>query len=263
VNGPSSLLRLVGGYAQVNAQRALEYRSSLVSQAAGMLINNIMWVTFWAAYFDRFSLPHWSRADVISLWALASVTVGVANAFFGNAVRLAGIIERGELDFYLALPKPVLLHVLVGHMKLVALGDIAFGVLAFAVFRRPGIGECALFALGTATGATVVVAFSVVAGSLAFWLGRAETLAGFLYNGLINFSLYPRAIFRGSARVMLYTVIPAAFIAAMPVELLQQPRASLALELVAVAVGMAALATIVFRVGLRRYTSGNLLALRE
>lgn len=263
MNRPSAIARMLLVYARANAQAALEYRASLVSQALAMALNDVMWVVFWASYFDRFSLPGWTRADVVTLWAIVAASVGIAGTFFGNATRLAGLIARGELDFFLTLPKPVLLHLLVSRMNLVAPGDVAFGLLAFGLYGHPSAGSFALFCLCALTGATVVVSFCVIAGSLAFWLGRAESAASQAYGALVTFSTYPTPIFKGAARVILYTLVPAAFVGAVPVELIRQPRLLLAAELCAVAAATAAAAGAVFHAGLRRYTSGNLVAMRD
>lgn len=263
MNGPRAIGRLLVSYARVNAQMALEYRASLISQAAAMLINNVMWVVFMASYFDRFSLPGWTRADVITLWAVLSASVGMAEMFFGNATRLAGIITRGELDFFLALPKPVLLHLLVSRMKLVAPGDVAFGLLAFGLYGHPSAGGWALFGVCTLTGAAIMVSYAVLVGSLAFWLGRAESAASQLYNALITLSTYPAPIFKGAARVILHTAVPAALVSTLPAELIRQPRPLIAGELLACAAVWVLLAVSVFRAGLARYTSGNLVTVRE
>lgn len=263
MNRPAAMARLLAAYARANAQAALEYRASFFGQTLAMALNDLMWVVFWAAYFDRFPLPGWTRADVITLWALVATSQGLVGTLFGNAPRLAGLITRGELDVFLTLPKPVLLHVLVSRMSLVAPGDVAFGVLAFAIYRHPSAGAGALFGLCAVTGTIIMVSFCVLVGSLAFWLGRVESAAGQLYTGLATFSTYPTPIFKGAARLLLHTLVPAAFIGAVPVELIRQPRWQLAGELVGVAAGMAVVAGAVFRAGLRRYTSGNLVAMRE
>lgn len=57
MNGPRAILRLLAGYVHANLQGALEYRTTLVSQALGMLINDVLWVVFWTAYYERFQLP--------------------------------------------------------------------------------------------------------------------------------------------------------------------------------------------------------------
>ncbi len=103
----------------------------------------------------------------------------------------------------------------------------------------------------------------MLVGSLAFWLGNAETAAGQLHNAFINFSTYPNRIFKGGARLLLLVILPAGFIAGVPVELLRAPSLVLVLQEAAAALIFSMAAAWVFRAGLRRYTSGNLLALRE
>jgi ABC-2 type transport system permease protein len=247
---------------KANAQAALEYRASLVSQALGMFVSNGMWMIFFSAYFSRFALSGWGREEVITLWALACGAYGLPGVLLGNAPQLAGLIARGELDFYLALPKPVLLHVLCSRMKLVAIGDVAFGFLAFEL-TRPSLAGRGLFLACIVAGAVVAVSFYVLVGSLAFWLGAAEGAATQVNNALINFSTYPNPIFRGAARVLVYFVIPAGFVVGVPTQLLRTPRWELALQEVAAAGVLAVLAHLVFHAGLKRYTSGNLLATRE
>lgn len=263
MNRPRALLSLLYNYARANTQGALEYRASLISQALGMLLNNVLWVVFWTAYFQRFELPGWTREDVIALWAVLAASVGLANVLFGNGMRLATLIERGELDFYLTLPKPLLLHALVSRMMLMSIGDLVFGPLSFGIYCHPGLQEWLLFGLAMLTGAAILVSFLVIAGSLAFWLGRAQSIASQLFGVLINFSTYPTAIFGERVRLLLYTLIPAALIGTLPVELIKSARPVLAAELLGAAVLLMALAGLIFHRGLRRYESGNLIAMRE
>lgn len=262
MNSLGALLRFFIGSVRANVQVALEYRTSLISQALGMYLSNGMWLVFFAAYFDRFSLPGWSRNDVITLWAMAAGAFGFAGMFFGNAARLSGFIVRGELDFYLALPKPPLLHVLISRMSLVSLGDLAFALVAFEL-THPTLVQRGLFVVCVITAAAITVAFAVIAGSLAFWLGNSETAAGQLYNALINFSTYPSQLFKGAALVITRLIIPAAFVTGVPVELLRTPRWTLVLEELGAAAVFITLAVTAFHFGLRRYTSGNVLALRD
>ena len=50
---------------------------------------------------------------------------------FGNALDLANVIANGRLDYYLSLPRPVLLHVLASRSITSGLGDFTYGVLKF------------------------------------------------------------------------------------------------------------------------------------
>lgn len=131
----------------------------------------------------------------MALWAVVAFGFGLATTLCGNLVQLAGMITRGELDFYLALPKPVLPHTLISKMALSAPGDILFGWLVFGLIVQPTAGQWVLFLLFTLTTALIITAFCVITQRLAFWLGNAEGLAQQLFNALITFSTYPTVIF--------------------------------------------------------------------
>jgi ABC-2 type transport system permease protein len=103
----------------------------------------------------------------------------------------------------------------------------------------------------------------VITQSLSFWLGNAEGLAGQFFNALLSFSTYPTVIFNGAVKFALFTVIPAGFIAYLPVQLLREFSLPLLGGLLLFTIGMTAAGWLVFRAGLRRYESGNLVLMRE
>lgn len=255
--------RFVWGYVAANVQGALEYRLSFVSQVFAMLINDCMWLIFWLAYFSKFQLvAGWGRTEIVMMWAVVAAGFGLGTAICGNIFRLAGMIVRGEMDVYLALPKPVLPHALISRMDLTAPGDILFGLIVFGALVRPSLTQWLLFGLFTITTALIFAAFGVITQSLAFWLGNSEGLAQQLANALISFSTYPTVIFRGAVKFALFTMIPAGFIAYVPVQLLREWSLPLFAGLLGFALGSVGLAWLVFRAGLRRYESGNLVLMR-
>ena len=236
----AAFARFVVGYINANIQGALEYRASFAGQIFAMLINDLMWLVFWLAYFGKFQLvAGWGRDEIVMLWAVCAAAFGIATTLCGNMMRLAGFITRGELDFYLALPKPVLPHMLISRMSLTAPGDVLFGVLVFGFLIQPSAGQWATFAVCSLTGASIFVAFTVATQSLAFWLGSAEGLSQQLVNALLSFSTYPTVIFRGAVKAALFTVLPAGFIAYVPVQLLIDFRLPLLGGLLAFTAGAA------------------------
>ena len=251
-------------YVRANVQSALEYRISFVSQVFAMILNDCMWLVFWLAYFDKFQVVEgWGRDEIVTMWGVVAAGFGLATTFCGNLFRIAGVVVRGELDIYLSLPKPTLPHLLISRMSVTAPGDILFGVLGFLLLVRPDPGQIAVFALCTVTSGTTIAAFGIVSQSLAFWLGNAEAAGEQLTNALINFSTYPTPIFRGMAKAALFTVIPAGFIAYVPVRLFQEFSWPLLFGLLGFTLVAISLAIFVFLRGLRRYESGNLVLMRE
>src|SRR6185436_4274114 len=148
-----------------------------------------------------------------------------AVGIFGNCHRYAALVADGSLDFYLLLPRPVLLHVLVSRMSISAWGDALFGLVLYAAFVRPSPLELAAFVLVALAAGAIIASYFSLANALAFWLGQAEGLAAQLSNALIMFSTYPTTLFSGMVRVALFTVLPAGFVAYVPVRFLREWQA--------------------------------------
>jgi len=105
--------------------------------------------------------------------------------------------------------------------------------------------------------AMIFAACGVVFFSLAFWLGRVETVATQLWELLVTFSLYPEPLFGGTLRLVLFTALPAGFVGYMPIRILHAPSLTSVTILVCVAIGYVCLAVWLFDRGLRRYVSGS------
>ncbi len=259
----SKTLRFVLAYLSLNLSSALEYRAAFLAQAVGMLLNDLFFMAFWLLYFARFpNVAGWGPADVGQVWAIAAVSIGLSATLFGNCTRLATIIVQGQLDYYLGLPKNTLVHLLVSRSGMAGWGDVAFGLLAFIVFGRLDVPSIALYVVLVVISMFIYVAFNVLAGCLGFWIGNAEATAFQAQQATLNFSLYPGAMFQGWIRILLYTVLPAGFVSHVPVELLRSFDPWRMALLLGFAILIVAAAFRVFRIGLRRYESGNLVVLR-
>jgi ABC-type uncharacterized transport system permease subunit len=57
----------------------------------------------------------------------------LAAIFCGNSYHFGELIAGGQLDYYLALPKNPLLHILVSRMDMSGAGDLIFGLLMGAL----------------------------------------------------------------------------------------------------------------------------------
>jgi ABC-2 type transport system permease protein len=255
--------RLVLGYLRHNLMSAMAYRGAFLLQVFGMILNNAMLLFFWWVLFNRLpSLQGWDLAGVMTLYGIVALGFGLANIVCGNSFRVARTITSGDMDYYLALPANPLVHMLVSRMSLSAWGDAVFGLVVFLA-AAPGRWESLpLFILVSLMAGLVLVGFSVLVGSLAFWVGNADNLATQAINAIITFGLYPMEIFPGIIRVLLYTLIPAAFVGSVPAALLNDFDWGQLATMMAFTAGITLAAWGVFRWGLRRYESGNLVTVR-
>jgi ABC-2 type transport system permease protein len=257
-------LALIWACARFNLAAAMEYRGAFVAQCLGMMLNDAFLLIFWAIYFDSFpSVEGWGLRDLLVLWGIVATSFGIGVTIFGNCVRLATLIVQGQLDYFLPMPKNVLLHSLVSRMSLSGWGDLSFGLVALlvaAVTADPWFLPLALVLV--LLSAAIFIAFGVLVNSLAFFIGNAEAAAMQTREAVTNFSLYPAPIFRGWVRLMLLTALPAGFMGHVPVKILRDFDAGWLGLLALFACFSWAAALAVFRRGLRRYESGNLIVLR-
>jgi ABC-2 type transport system permease protein len=232
-------------------------RTALASQIAIMFVNDLLWVVFWVLFFESVgTVRGWDTDLILLLQAVLTTMGGLVLGVFANARNLGAMVVGGELDSALTLPVPTLGFVLLRRIVPFNVGDAVFGVVLFFLFCDPTPTRTLVY-VGVSLGATLLVlSFLVIIGSAAFWTDRTE--AGDLgFSALLSAGAYPVDSFAGVSKMMLYTVVPAAFVSSVPAKLIQDVDPPLALALAGVVVVFAALAVLTFRAGLRRYTSGS------
>jgi len=243
----------------INLASAMEYRAAFITQIVGMIVNNSIYFVFWLLFFDRFgAVRGYEMRDILLLFAIVTTAYGIAFSFAGNiAHHLAGLIAQGRLDYYLVLPRPLLTHLIFSRMVVSALGDLSFGLIAFLFAGRLAPLDIVLFVLTVCCAAVIFVGFAVTIGSLAFFMGNAQFTSQQMFMAVISFATYPNSLFSGGIRVLLFTLVPAGFVGAVPVMIVQQRNGLLLLALAGAAGLFALLAALVFYTGLRRYESGS------
>jgi ABC-2 type transport system permease protein len=243
---------------KANLQSAIEYRTAFIAQVLGMMLNDAFYFVFWIVFFNQFKeVRGWVLNDMFLVFGISATSFGLTAFFFGNAFHLSNIITAGRLDYYLALPRPVLLHTLASRSIANGLGDVSYGLLSFLLsgyFSWMGLGR---FILGVLLASTVFLAFLITAHSLTFWLGNAQALAGLLMNAILTFALYPISLFDGPAKFILFTLIPAALVGSLPASLVRGLIWQNLLGLIVGACLLLGLAVFVFHLGMRRYESGS------
>lgn len=206
---------------RVRAQ--LSYRTSF---AADVLANVGIGLGEFATIYVVFSrtselggLTVWQAALV---FALANVAFSLADLVVGHVDTLPTLVRTGTLDAFLLRPLPVLAQLATSDVALRRVGRVVVAALVFAVaWPRAGVTfdgrALALLAVAVLGGAAIFSAVFVVAGSLQFWLldGR-EAVNSITYGGS-NAAQYPASLYSGPLRWLFCYVVPAAFVAYLPV----------------------------------------------
>ena len=243
---------------KINLASVMEYRVAFISQSIGMVLNDGVYFLVWILFFDRFKdIRGWQLTDMFMVFGVSAGAFGLAGMLFGNAFNLGDIIVNGRLDYYLSLPRPTLLHVLASRTVPSGFGDFLYGFISYFASGQLSPGGLGRFILALILATVVFISFLVIVQSLAFWLGTGGTITGIAINAMVTFALYPITLFNNTAKLILFIVIPAAFMGAVPAGFVHSfSWSSLGLMSLA-SVGFLALALFLFHLGLRRYESGS------
>ena len=254
----SNRLAFARALVATNLKASLALRGAFVLQVAFMALNNFTFFVFWWVLMRRVTtLRGWQLADVQLLFGLVAVSVGLTVTVAGGVRHLGRLIENGDLDTLLTQPRSVLVYALGIRSQPSGAGDLLSGLIFIATSGEVAWHTVPVLVVALLASAVVFLACGIVFFSLAFWLGHVETLARQLWELLITFSLYPEPLFGGVLRLALFTVLPAGFVAYLPVRVVQAPSVPLVCLLALGAGAYLGLAVLMFDRGLRRYASGS------
>lgn len=251
-------LRFLLAIWKTNLLSVMEYRVSFLSQAVGMMLNNSIYFLVWVIFFDRFkSVRGWGVTDMFVTFGITASAFGLVSLLFGNAFNLGDIIMKGRLDYYLSLPRPVLLHAVASRSAASGMGDFTYGFISYLVSGIATWDGMLRFVVAVILAAAVFVSFMMIVQSLAFWIGTTSYLSAVTLNAMITFAIYPINLFDPAARMILFTLIPAALMGAVPASFVHGFGWSTLGELALGAVVFLGIAVGLFQLGLRRYESGS------
>lgn len=239
-----------------NLKATLALRGAFVVQVVFMALNNFTFFVFWWALMRHVpSIRGWRLGDIALLYGIVAVAFGLAVSLAGGVRHLGRFIEEGYLDTLLTQPRSVLVYALGLRSQPSGVGDVLSGMMFIFWSGEVSSSTLPLLVAAIVAGSLIFVACGIVFFSLAFWLGKVETVSRQLWELLITFSLYPEPLFGGALRLALFTLLPAGFVGYIPMRVVQTPSVQDMVLLVGGAIAYLGLAVMVFERGLRRYAS--------
>lgn len=242
--------------------RAMVNKTTFLTNVIFMILNDASFIIQWLVLFSiNDNIGGYGLKDIYLLWGMAGLTYGVAHFFFEKAFDLANVIMEGKMDAYLVIPKSPLLMVITSEVEPSAIGDIIYGIITVFLY---GFSFKTLFLmlLFGILGGLILVSTAVIAGSTAFWFGRSDSVAD-IYNRIsVHFATYPDGIFKGIVRVLFFTVVPLGFVSYMPVWVVREFNFGYLLIIIMVTILFCSLSALIFRIGLKKYSSSNLMSAR-
>ena len=213
----------------------------------------LVWVFFFAAVSD---IQGWGLSEIALLQGFFGISIGLTSLFLGGLDMLAHQIHSGELDTHLARPRAILPSAIFSHTRVAAFGDFVYGILVIALFGELAFTQIPLLITMLVSICALVTAFKLLIHSLAFWglsAYAADGGTGLLYVA----STKPINGFGFWGKLAFLTILPAGYMALLPVEILRDFTTTTFLLQIGTCSGLLLLAIAFFHHGLKRYASGS------
>jgi ABC-2 type transport system permease protein len=245
---------------------AMEYKISFLVKSIFMFINNGFFLVFWLIVFsaNNGNINGISMDTILYLWSIPVIAFGISYFFFGGVENINSYIITGQMDSYMLQPKHPLLNILTSKCNFSAFGDLMYGITIGVVASKGSITSFLLILVLGIFGSIFFVSTSVILRSLTVWISDTENIA-YQYMGslLVQFSIYPEELFNGILKVLLYTVVPVAYIAYIPMKIVQNFNMLDIIWLFLVGLLYTIVAIFVFNKAMKNYESGNTISMRN
>ena len=256
-------LVLLGAYMRVNWRSALEYRANFVFEMLLSILEVGMYLFYWKIFFSiSDGIPGVTFEQLAALVVFNHVIYGIADTLMaGNVWDTGEMIVKGQLDIFLVQPKSAIYQLFFSGAQPLRAVQIVVGALVFFVVVPINAQSVLFFVLGSMVGASIFVSWVIALHSLTFRLGNI-TMVYKLLSVILHFAKKPANIFSVAVRLVLYTVIPAAYVGSVQAGQMFAPEPWAIAGLLTLGVVAPFLAVAIFRQGMRRYESGNLVGVR-
>lgn len=223
-----------------------------------MMMQNTMFFALWIILFGAVKdLNGWQFQDVTRMFGFAASSIGLSLFCFNGSRSIAYRIQDNTLDTFIAKPKAVLPALLTSSSSPASLGDVLYGPFLWICFGNVSLMEFLVLSFLTINATLLFTALSVIVFSFSFWLKGNARFGDQLFEMLIILSAN---ITHGQpfvVRLITFTVLPAAFINYLPVEIVKSFNPYYLFGVIAATVFYGWVAIWVFNAGLRRYIEAH------
>ncbi len=239
-----------------NVSQAISNKKSFIIQTLFMFLNNFIWLAFWYILFYNSdgNINGVTINDIILLWSAPTISYGLCFFLFGGVEDLSYKIANKEIDNDLTKPKHSLISLVTSSAKLSAMGDLLYGAFLgiFAVNFNPVKYICLIIV--SIIGAVGFLGITILVNSFSFWLGDiSRTTRTYTHSILLTLTIYPKEMFPGIIKILMYTILPAMYVAHIPIMLIKDFNLIILLFEIIIVVLIMILAVITYNKGLKKY----------
>jgi ABC-2 type transport system permease protein len=255
--------RLYASFLTHNLKNEMIYRANFllnVGMDVGFMAVNVIFFTI--LYTNVTTIGGWTFHQTLILVGSVGLVREAAYLLFRQGfLELGDYVRTGQFDVLLVKPVRPNIHLGFRHVSLTeSLGEglMGAGLVAYG-FAHVDASWTALPLYVALLGVSLAIyyAFCLLINSAVFWIVKSQELNTIVYT-FMETARYPRDIYRGLGKAIFTFVIPVSLIATVPASVLAgRTDGGLIALAVGVAVGMMTLATLVWNVSLRHYSSAS------
>jgi ABC-2 type transport system permease protein len=258
--------RLIARFMQASFQEEAAYRANFFISVFSSLLNLATGILGIVVIFGQIkTVQGWDLPSTLALLGVYLTVSALRGLFIGPGLEslsgMDGEIWSGAFDFTVLRPVNTQFLVSLRKWRWFALFDLSLGlgVLTVAVIQlqvRLTLWQVLAFLLTLLAGTLVLYAILLIFAALIFW--SPGVLFTWVFDGLFQMARYPLGMYPGWLQLVLTWIVPVGVITTIPAQAL---TGSLSTQSLFTSLGLALLlvtvASILFRLGLRRYASAS------
>lgn len=247
---------------QINLKRALALRGALILSIFVTVLKQMLFLMAWKFFFQKYKMVQgWNFSDMLCMYGMVCFSMGFVEVFFYGIKEIPTIIDNGQLDTFLLQPKNIILNIAMSKGDVTSLGEIVTGLIliSYSGYMISAFPVILLILI-----LSIVFMFSLLLylACLAFFMKNADDFIKELNLNSIIVASQPNAAYQGAFKLFTLTILPVAFLSYFPIEYL---RTAQWYYLGITAIGtfvFCGIACWIFKMGIKRYESGNLIGFR-
>lgn len=256
------LLRFLWLSLLTNLRLTLSFRIAFFLTIGITILKQLLFLIAWKYFFVKYKIIQgWNFTDMLFMNSIVCFSIGFVESFFYGLKDLPRLIESNQLDTFLLQPKNIILNIALSKGDMSSFGEIVSGIILIA-YSGYLINSFLAVVIILISSIFFMCALLIYLSCIAFFMRNSYEFIRELNINANIVASQPNAAYRGILKMITLTILPVAFLSYFPVEHL---RTGLWYYLVISMLGTAIFfwfACKLFKIGLKRYESGNMIAYR-
>ncbi len=226
------------------------------------ILKQLLFLVTWKYFFVKYKMVSgWNFDHMLLMYGTVCFAMGFVESFFYGLKELPRIIETGQLDTFILQPKNMVLNIAMSKGDMSSLGEVVAGIMLIAY---SGFLANEFLAIVLILAITVLFMFALLLylSCIAFFVQNSFDFIRELNLNSIIVATQPNSAYQGAFKMLTFTLLPVAFLSYFPIEYI---RTDLSWYLWVTLIGTGiffAVACGLFKLGLKRYESGNMINYR-